>query len=227
MQHEDAIMKRNPVTGDYEGYFKVTIEADIFRRSLNRELELDASGDMTDLATYQRALAKIGKATYWRDHPHAITAAVPPPQQEAPPPPPPAALLPGGPMMSSLLEEDAALFDLVYQKIREKKHGIALSGEILARILPRIHTSPPYLWEETLVSPIPEEGNANTKQALYRRRHLENFIVSELKALWKEGSITLTDEAKRSQAEHETAAAGRVTQKIEVVAAAVNGARIK
>lgn len=212
-QQEEPILRLNQETDSYEGYLKVQVPAELFRRRLLTEVEQHTSADLTNPATWAQAIAKVGKITCWLDRPHVtitpvggIPSAIPSPQQQPVPTP-----------------------------ATQTKSGRAAPGtakpsysEIELDLRQRAREIPPYQWGQ-LVTPILKGVRSDTIE--YKRnsyvRSDEKKALAILIGEWTEGTYQLSPEAAEAQAFHEAGLTNRLSEKIGVVATVVNGSRLR
>ncbi len=216
MAEKEPTLSFNRETGMYEGMLLVQVDSEIFRRLLIKAVEEDLIADLTDPATWTKAVARVGKITNWLDRPHvkvtpiesrqrpkSFTMVVFPPEAEQPIP--------------KEVESEPAPQGDSFVSLREQL-------EEKARHLP------PYLWwEKAVLTQLPDISvpmSREVKQPLYLARHQERDILAQIRQEWERGMFELDPEAAEQERQHQQEEQGVFMGKLEVVAEAVNGSRI-
>ena len=216
MAEKEPTLSFNRETGMYEGMLLVQVDSEIFRRLLIKAVEEDLIADLTDPATWTKAVARVGKITNWLDRPHvkvtpiesrqrpkSFTMVVFPPEAEQPIP--------------KEVESEPAPQVTEFNSLREQL-------EEKARHLP------PYLWwEKAVLTELPDASvvmSRQEKQPLYMARNREREMLTAIRNEWERGKFELDPEAAEQERQHQQEEQGSFMGKLEVVAEAVNGARI-
>jgi len=196
---KEPTLRFNPETGLYEGTLLVQVDPEIFRRFLIHTVEEDQAADLTDPQTWTRAIAKAGKITNWLGRPHVTISpvAASPTMVEQQP-------SEVRPMTKAKLMEN---------RLREKARQVA-----------------PYKWDMECLTPTPPGDASLSREAraeVGRVRYEERQVLKLLRAEWEAGSFHLEAGAAEAQAAHEQQEQGKVTTKLETVATALNGIRLR
>jgi len=212
MAEKEPTLSFNRETGMYEGLLLVQVDSEIFRRLLIKAVEEDKAADLTDPQTWTRAIASVGKISNWLDRPHvkvtpiesrlrpkSFTMVVFPPEAEQPIP-------------KEVESEPAPQVDS-FISLREQLEE-------------KVRHLPPYLWEEACLPAIPEGLSIQEKRPIYQERHRSRDILYQIRGEYERGKFELDSEAAEQERQHQQEEQGVFMGKLEVVAEAVNGARI-
>src|SRR6266702_4464632 len=202
MAEKEPTLSFNRETGMYEGLLLVQVDSEIFRRLLIKAVEEDKAADLTDPQTWTRAIASVGKISNWLDRPHVkVTPIASPIAQPVP----------------KEVESEPAPQVTEFNSLREQL-------EEKARHLP------PYLWwEKAVLTELPDASvvmSRQEKQPLYMARNREREMLTAIRSEWERGKFELDPEAAEQERQHQQEEQGSFMGKLEVVAEAVNGARI-
>ncbi|SRR6266704_458052 len=205
MAEKEPTLSFNRETGMYEGMLLVQVDAEIFRRMLIKAVEEDLIADLTDPATWTRAIASVGKISNWLDRPHVKVMPIATSQVQQP-------LAPSVvPMISPVAQSrPKTQVTLIEEELREKARYVA-----------------PYRWIEILLTPYEYLPPGKEKEAVFQRRHKERRFLEQLHKEWEQGNYQLDPEASQQEEEHQADEQRLLAVKIETVQAAVNGARIQ
>src|SRR6266704_3092585 len=210
MAEKEPTLSFNRETGMYEGLLLVQVDSEIFRRLLIK------AADLTDPQTWTRAIASVGKISNWLDRPHvkvtpiesrqrpkSFTMVVFPPEAEQPIPK----------EVESEPSPQVADFNSLRMQLEEKARHL-----------------PPYLWwEKAVLTELPDASvtmSRQEKQPLYMARNREREMLIAIRKEWEHGMFELDPEAAEQERKHQQEEQGAFIGKLEVVAEAVNGARI-
>lgn len=213
MTTKEPLLRFNPQSGCYEGMLLIRVDPELFRRFLINAVEEDQAADLSDPQTWASAIARVGKITNWLDRPHTTIMPMTTIPITSTPAPAASVEKPSTPVKQPSVRTPGArpLFSEIEVGLRERARSV-----------------PPHLWE-SLRTPIPEglPPKSAEKQRIYYIRSDEGRILRTLLAEWTLGEYKLTPEAQREQDEYAAHEAEKVTEKIEAVAEAVNGSRLR
>lgn len=204
---KEPTLQLNKQTGKYEGYLLVQVEPELFRRILLKTVEEDETLDLTDPSTWASAIERVGKSMYWLDRLHTVVTPVCGIPLTLPPSEPTVKL-----EKTVLPHASKSTYQELEAKLREKADKI-----------------PPYQWFDMLMTPLPQglSSSSTEKQQAYYIRSDERKILKTLYAEWEDGQFPVNANALLKQTEHEEQEARKSTKKIEAIAGAVNGARLR
>lgn len=199
LDKEEGSLSFNRSTGLYEGTIRIGIDAEFFRRKLFQRMEENESADLSNPEVLLAIIRSVSKASIWLGHPHTriLTTSEPSLPREEPPG------TPGGEQPQGRT------------KMRR--------GSLIAALRERARGIPPHLWEERCLSPYGDAPSGSKERGrIGSRRGDERAILQKLRVEWEAGTFILEREAVEEEERYQQEQSDKLTQKLEVVALAVN-----